>query len=809
MATTVPERDDVSSKPYREITLASLVLGTVVGVALTISFTYAGLKLGFVIPASMVGAMLGLGVLKIILGKGSIVENNINQTVAAAINVSSGGVIFTVPVLYLMQSEAAARSVELADKARATNLTVEELMRQNPAMVQSLEPRMIAAIAAAAVAGALLGVFFIIPSRKQMIEFERLVFPSGVATAAILKASGAGPTRFKWLMTGIGVAVVFALLTSLQTLFPAWKAPGWYAHYSEELNLGALFGLPAHIAVIIAIAGGLTSFGGGYITGRAGLVLLIGAVIGHWVVTPLVVTQGWMPPEVATAVAAKAQAKASAGGSLVEIRDGLMASWAFKQVTRPLGVGMLLGGSIASVILTAPMLVSAIRSIQKQRKAASEAARTGGAGGAPGAGARGAQELNPSLLWVGVGVSFVMLTAAGYLGSSGVSIFRIVLAAAVATAWMWLANIIVSIATGKTDNSPLSGMALITIVLIVSILGREGAIVALLMAVSVCVATSQGSDMMQDLKTGHLVGAIPRKQQLTQLAVAWIGPLVSLVTLILLSKKFVFGNDPLTAPQGQAIKAALEIFVPPPGSDAVAQQVADAVPWRYAAGTSVGLLLTLGAGGGLGVVLGLAMYLPMSVTLTYCMGCAAAWVTEKVKGAGWVEDVGIPLAAGFLVGEGLAQVGVVFFDLARSALAGLGGEKPVQELQWDWRQQRPRRLRRLRRSKERTRCGQRRSGRCTWGWPWRWRAGPCGRGRRGPAWRSACSSSPWGWRSGARQVRRRPRPSMALARAPRHRGPAPSTTPWRSSLPRRRRWRSRPRGSTSRPSSAAARTSSG
>ena len=125
---------------------------------------------------------------------------------------------------------------------------------------------------------------------------------------------------------------------------------------------------------------------------------------------------------------------------------------------------------------------------------------------------------------------------------------------------------------------------------------------------------------------------------------------------------------PLTAPQGQAIKAALEIFVPPPGTDAVAQQVAEAVPWRYLAGAIVGLALTLGAGGGLGVVLGLSMYLPMSVTLTYSIGCALAWFTERKKGLAWVEDVGIPLAAGFLVGEGLAQVCVVFFDLTRSAL---------------------------------------------------------------------------------------------------------------------------------------------
>jgi uncharacterized oligopeptide transporter (OPT) family protein len=457
---------------------------------------------------------------------------------------------------------------------------------------------------------------------------------------------------------------VFALLTSLKVMWPEAHFPGWYERVSENLDFGELVHLPAYFAVVLAVAGGLTSFGGGYITGRAGLVLLVGGIIGHWVVTPLVVTQGWMPTEIATELGARAAKVAASGGAdaLVQARDGLMATWAYRQVTRPLGIGLLLGGSIASIILTAPMLVAAVRSIQKQRAQSATAAASGGP-------ASGPQELNPMLLWVGIGVSFIILTLAGIAGGGNVSLWRILVAAVVATIWMWLANIIVSIATGKTDNSPLSGMALITIVLIVSILGREGALVALLMAVSVCVATSQGSDMMQDLKTGHLVGAVPRKQQICQLAVAWIGPIVSIVTLVLLSKRFVFGNDPLTAPQGQAIKAALEIFVPPPGTDEAVQRIASAVPWRYAAGALAGLLVTLGAGGGLGVVLGLAMYLPMSVTLTYCIGCFAAWISERTKGAAFVEDTGIPLAAGFLVGEGLAQVCVIFFDLARSALA--------------------------------------------------------------------------------------------------------------------------------------------
>src|SRR5262245_63122170 len=93
------ERPAIETKPYREETFAGYALGIVVGIVLTISMTYAGLRIGFTVPASAMAAIIGLGVLRAILKRGTIVENNINQTVAAAINITCSGIIFTVPVL--------------------------------------------------------------------------------------------------------------------------------------------------------------------------------------------------------------------------------------------------------------------------------------------------------------------------------------------------------------------------------------------------------------------------------------------------------------------------------------------------------------------------------------------------------------------------------------------------------------------------------------------------------------------------------------------------------------------------------------
>lgn len=182
----------VAREPYRAVTFVGVAPGVLVGVQMTVSVTHAEPELGFTVPASVVSAMLGWGVRRGLLKKGSIVENNINQTVAAAINVSPAGVIFTVPVLSLAASEAARSNAPVRALADAAHVTVDESIRLHPANVQTIPTTFLLAIAASNLAGAVLGVLFIIPSRKQMIDLERLVFPSGVATSAILKASGSG-----------------------------------------------------------------------------------------------------------------------------------------------------------------------------------------------------------------------------------------------------------------------------------------------------------------------------------------------------------------------------------------------------------------------------------------------------------------------------------------------------------------------------------------------------------------------------------------------------------------------------------------
>ena len=128
---------------YRELTIPALVLGVILGSIMTSAFVYIGLKLGFTLGGSTVAAIMGFAILRGVLKKGTIVENNINQTIASGINTASSGVAFTLPALFLL-------SLNNPDYANFDIL---------PFLF-------------AGTAGSFLGIVLIIPLRKQMLEFE-------------------------------------------------------------------------------------------------------------------------------------------------------------------------------------------------------------------------------------------------------------------------------------------------------------------------------------------------------------------------------------------------------------------------------------------------------------------------------------------------------------------------------------------------------------------------------------------------------------------------------------------------------------
>ena len=592
-------------KPYRELTLSALFLGIIQGIILNIAFVYAALQLGFSIGGSTVAAITGYALLKGVMKKGTIIENNINQTIASGINTAGTGIVFTLPALFMLDAKMK--------------------MEGGPGIEFSLFPLIIGGIA-----GSILGVVMIIPLRKQMIDLDRLRFPSGMAVATLLKTGSSGMDKFKLLLVGFAISAVWKVIMSMGML----DTPGVLAN--EELNIS--FGIiPDQFSPVLYLS--LMNVAAGLLAGRGGLPFFIGGVLAWWVIAPTAVGLGWTP-----AVDSLSTLATFSEGS---VRDGTpVFGYLYGVMIRPLGIGTLIGGALMGVVASFPAIKSSFRSLANAAKTAGTGNNIGG------------DELPLKTVIIG-GLSAVVLFFIGSYASGGVTIAQALFSSVIGTVWLGLAGLIVAQATGMTDISPMSGMALISVTLMMVLLDNNVA-ASMVVGVAVCVAIGQGADMMQDLKTGFMIGGRPVKQQVAQFAVTWIGSLVAIGVIYVLwisgeggTGGFGEGTN-LPAPQAGVLMGIIEGIL------------SGNVPIdKYAMGGVIGMLLGAAPASGLGVLIGLAMYLPFSITLGYGIGCLTNMALIKRKGASFYENTLLPLATGLIVGEALTGVGFTLFTIAQ------------------------------------------------------------------------------------------------------------------------------------------------
>ena len=562
-----------ADKPYPELTWIAVGVGWFLGVIIAVSIGYAALILGFSIEGSELAAILGFGILRGVLRRKSIIENNIVQTVASGVNGASSGMMFSVPAIFLLG---------YGDRFDPIILTF------------------------GCIAGAFLGIAFIIPLRKHMIDFERLTYPGGVAVATILKSPGAGVRKAIILLAAALVSALVHGIT-IKTGVSNW-------------NLGALIGLPEYMNGIWYLS--LMTIGVGFIAGRGGIAFIIGGFVAYWFVSPLLSLTGAFPADEA--------------GQIVNTPENLRVL-----LYRPLGIGMLIGGAIMGVILAFPLIVSAIRSMQKAAKVSTGIST---------------DEMPIKMLYFAIVGAVILLSIMSVTTVEAVSLGRGLAMAILGTLWIWMAGIILSEAIGRTNWSPLSGMTLVGITLLIVLthgLDRADSVVAAIMVgAATCVAMSQATDLMLDLKTGYLVGATPRMQQIGQFAGAWLGPIVVIFVIFALNEAYTLGSERLPAPQAKALASLVDGIM---GGDVPVE--------KYAAGAILGGILSA-VMGGLGITVGLGFYLPFNIVLTYSLGTLSRELADRFKGKSWSEQVGIPVAAGLIVGEALVGVG----DAIRSVL---------------------------------------------------------------------------------------------------------------------------------------------
>jgi putative OPT family oligopeptide transporter len=314
---------------------------------------------------------------------------------------------------------------------------------------------------------------------------------------------------------------------------------------------------------------------------------------------------------------------------------------------RPVGIGMLVGGALTGIVLALPLIISAIRSMQS-------AAKTGAS--------MSKDEMPIKLLYVGIIGAVIVLGIVAVTSVEEMGIVRGIIMAVLGTIWIWMAGVILSECIGRTNWSPMSGMTLIAVtifIVITSGLGDKAAIISSVMVgAATCMAMSQATDLMLDLKTGYLVGAIPRRQQMGQLIATWLGPVLMIGLLFILHKAYGLGSDKLPAPQGTALASMMKGIL-----------TGDVPVYKYLAGAGLGALLSTTGIGGLGIQVGLGFYLPFSIVLTYTIGTILRIASDKAKGQHYSEQVGIPIAAGLIIGEGIIGVGFAIYYI----IAGMQG----------------------------------------------------------------------------------------------------------------------------------------
>ncbi len=557
---------------YPELTPTVVFVGYVIGAVLTVSMGYACLILGFSHEGSELAAILGFGVLRGLMGRRSIIENNINQTIASAVNGASAGMMFSVPALFILGQ---------------TDF--------NPVLMVF-----------SCIAGGILGIAFIIPLRKHMIDFERLTYPGGVAVATVLKSPGAGVRKAILLLCGAAASGTVHFITEISGC--------------DSWDIGSLIGMPDYMNGIWFLS--LLTIGVGFIAGRGGAYFIIGGFVCYWILSPMLKVMGLLP---------SAETLSELGAT--------MPNYLRVSLFRPVGIGMLVGGALTGIVLAFPLIASAVRSMQQASKSKT---------------AHSKDEMPIQILYAGVAGAAIVLFVTAIMSVKEMGIIIGGLMALFGTFWIWVAGVILSECIGRTNWSPLSGMTLIAVTVLVVIssgLGDKASIISSVMVgAAACVAMAQATDLMLDMKTGYLVGASPKMQGFGQFLGTWLGPALIMGLIFVLHKAYGLGSERLPAPQGQALASMIKGIL---GGEVPLE--------KYIAGAGLGALLSGSGVGGLGILVGLGFYLPFRIVLTYSIGTVLRIVVDRKIGRRFSEEVGIPVAAGFIIGEALVGVGFALY----------------------------------------------------------------------------------------------------------------------------------------------------
>jgi len=616
----VPEGQDY--EPYvpagesmAEATVKATLLGILFGVGFGAANAYLGLQAGLTISTSIPVAVITVAVFRALASsrhRGTILEANISQTVGSASSSVASGVIFTLPALFLWGMP--------------------------PSLLQ---------MTLLAMCGGLLGVLFMIPLRRFLIEREhgKLPYPEGTACAEVLAATEAGGGQARNVFFGLGVGALFKLLVGLFHLF----------------KTKVMVSVPLVPRGEIGFKMSSALFGVGYILGpRIATIMVAGGLLSSLIIIPAIALWGGqrttpLYPETVLTIAQ------------------MEAGQIWERYVRYIGAGAVATAGFITLIRSAPTMIASFRiaagQLRRQLGATEEAVP------------RTRRDLPLTVVLLGAGIIALVMAGVpqvfGVLEGLGTRAAAAVLVVVFAFFFVTVASRIVGL-VGVTSN-PTSGMTIATLIGTSSVFlamgwtDDTGKVGALCVGCVVAIAASIAGDTSQDLKTGFLLGATPRRQQLGEL----LGVLTAATAVcwVVQSLSPKFGTEELPAPQATLMKLVI---------DGVLQQ---SLPWELVGiGAAIAIVVEVLRVPSLPFAVG--VYLPVTTMVPVFLGgllrrfLERRAATEEQRAER--REKGILFGSGLVGGEGLMGVAVAAVAFyTKKAPAGVGadwGERVARRL---------------------------------------------------------------------------------------------------------------------------------
>ncbi|NCU06330.1 MAG: oligopeptide transporter, OPT family, partial [Chitinophagaceae bacterium] len=465
-----------------EFTIKSVLVGAAFGIIFGASTVYLALKAGLTVSASIPIAVLAIALGKLFL-KTTILENNIIQTTGSAGESIAAGVVFTLPGFLFLSSPDSSKYFSY--------FTIMTL----------------------AIMGGMLGTLLMVPLRRSLIvkEHNTLPYPEGTACASVLKAGEKGGDLAKTAFLGMGVAVVYAILQKVFHIVA--EVPVYATHLKNKY-------LPA-----ARINGEITPeyLGVGYIIGpKISGILVAGGVLSSFVLTPLLATL--VPGDATHAQLLKLglnPAKFGWDPTTHEFADSAEAI--YRAFIRQIGAGAVAAGGFITLIKTIPTIISSFKESVSSVRGKSDGKTV----------ARTERDLSMKVVLVGsIGLILVMSLLSIIPGDNiGSRLLLGLLIIIFGAFFVTVSSRIVGLI--GSSNNPISGMTIATIMatcLVFIAIGWGGQAyeaMALVVGGMICIAAANAGATSQDLKTGYIVGATPRNQQIA----LFIGAIVSSIVI--------------------------------------------------------------------------------------------------------------------------------------------------------------------------------------------------------------------------------------------------------------------------------------